>query len=112
MNYLAANWQQICQDFERQKKCHHLKGWAIKRTLDVKKDYNISLHTFPNGTRRIRCLYGCGFEVWEKSEFKFKWQYGMKMVELSTNTASASQVVFPKLEKNGVTVSAHDYIGI
>ncbi len=80
-------WEQRCREFNRQKKCNHLKGnqWGGRR------DYAVSFHTFIDGSQRIACLKGCGFEVFNKPEWSFKWGVGMKMVEQSTNTPSSSE---------------------
>lgn len=74
--------------------CPHLKNhfkngstrWP--RPKSISKDYNLSKHTFVDGTTRIRCL-SCG-QKWFKDDKDFK-----KMVDLhdneSSNWASSSE---------------------
>jgi hypothetical protein len=83
-------WQ-ATQAYNRIQKCTHLKG-QIGYGARHCKDHNISLHTFPTGESRIKCLSNCGFEVWNRPGWSFKWAYGMKMVESSTNWPSSSQI--------------------
>lgn len=88
------NWWHQCQAYNRQRKCDHLKGHSPR---DAKQgrwlDYNVSIHRFITNETRIRCLYGCGWEVYNKPEFRFKWAVGMAMVNKSTNTRTSSEIV-------------------
>ena len=84
-------WQQRCREYNRIQKCGHLKGSRVYGLM--RRDYNVSFHTFINGEQRIRCLNNCGFEVWNRPGWSYKWQYAMKMVKQSTNTRTASEVV-------------------
>jgi hypothetical protein len=87
-------WQ-ATQVYNRIQKCTHLKG-QIGYRAPFCKDYNISIHTFPTGESRIKCLSNCGFEVWSRPGWSFKWAYGMKMVKSSCNTRSSSEVVLKR----------------
>lgn len=86
-----TQWMIRCMEYERFIKCSHLKGGRY-RPKGGMRDYAVSFHTFINGESRIVCLLGCGFEVWNRPGWKYKWQYGLKMVEQSTNTATSSEV--------------------
>jgi hypothetical protein len=83
------DWQIKCRNYNRSQKCNHLKG----NLRGGCKDYCVSFHTFIDGSQRIACLKGCGFEVFNKPEWSFKWTVGLKMVEQSTNTRTSSEVV-------------------
>jgi len=93
MNAIFQNfqffWEQRCREFNRRKKCSHLKG----SNRGAKKDYAVSFHTMITGDQRIACLKGCGFEVYNKPEWSLKWAYGLRMVAQSTNTSSSSEVI-------------------
>jgi hypothetical protein len=99
-DYGITSWMMLCERYNRQKRCSHLKG-AVGNVLlgHYQRDYNVSLHRFNTGESRIRCLYNCGFEVWNRPGWNLKWAYGMKMVERSTNRASSSEVL-PKITPN------------
>src|ERR1700687_2519364 len=84
-------WEQRCREFNRRQKCNHRKGSQWGGLID----YAVSFHTFIDGSQRIACLKGCGFEVYNKPEWSFKWAVGLKMVEQSTNTRTSSEVVIP-----------------
>lgn len=84
-------WYQQCQAYNRQRACNHLKGAG--RGPKSRSDYNVSLHTFSDGWSRIKCLNHCGWEVWNKPGWSYKWQHGMKMVNQSSNWPSSSQVL-------------------
>jgi hypothetical protein len=84
------DWQLKCINYNRSQKCNHLKGGNLR---GGGKDYCVSFHTFIDGSQRIACLKGCGFEVFNKPEWRFKWAVGLKMVEQSTNTRTSSEVV-------------------
>lgn len=84
-------WWHVCQSFNRQESCDHLKG-GLRRVRSRHRDYNVSIHTFSTNETRIRCLNNCGWEVYNKPEFKFKWAHGMRMVINSTNTRTASEI--------------------
>jgi hypothetical protein len=92
-DYGKTSWMILCESYNRQRKCNHEKGLGMRSS---RKDYNVSLHRFPTGEWRIRCLYNCGFEVWNRPNVKFKWAHGMKMVDKSTNHLSMSQVQAPQ----------------
>ncbi len=84
-------WARQCRDYNRSQKCNHLKGGRVRSSS--MKDYNVSFHTFITGDERIRCLNNCGFEVWNKPEWSFKWQFATKMLKHTTNRPSASERV-------------------
>ena len=86
------DWQLKCAKYNRSQKCNHLKG----SLRGGRKDYCVSFHTFIDGSQRIACLKGCGFEVFNKPEWSFKWAVGVKMVKQSTNWPSSSETVVPK----------------
>ncbi len=83
------DWQLKCLNYNRSQKCNHLKG-NFRGGI---KDYCVSFHTFIDGSQRIACLKGCGFEVFNKPGWQFKWAVGVKMVEQSTNKPSSSERV-------------------
>ena len=72
------------------KNCDHLKGDPFKSRFS--RDYNMSLHTFPDGTRRVRCL-SCG-RKWFSADSN--WLDALKMVNRSTNSPSGSEIA-PKV---------------
>lgn len=87
------------------KECKHLKGaegspWGIDKYGGPRRssliDYNVATHTFINGTTRIWCLNGCGFESWEGDE---KWQQALKMIQQTSNTRSSSGCEVLKIRK-------------
>jgi hypothetical protein len=82
---------------ERQERCPHLKGMVGYSASST--DYNVSKHTFIDGSTRITCNT-CRWEVWNKPEFSLKWKAGEKMVTLSTNRASSGERV-PKPDPTG-----------
>ena len=67
--------------------CKHLKGGYIQSLGH--KDFNVSFHTFCDGSRRIICN-SCG-KKWFKGQPD--WEEALKMNEQSTNAASASEIV-------------------
>jgi hypothetical protein len=80
------------REYNRQQKCSHLKGGSIRRSVpNTHRDYHVGMHTFPNGETKIWC-FACGWNVWNRPGWSFKWAYGMKMVENSTNWPSSSQI--------------------
>lgn len=91
-------WARQCRDYNRSQKCSHLKGGRARSNMN---DYNVSFHTFITGEERIRCLNNCGFEVWNKPEWSFKWQYAAKMLKYTTNRPSASEQVRVGVEIQG-----------
>jgi hypothetical protein len=88
------DWQLKCINYNRSQKCNHRKGGKVS-AWGGRIDYAVSFHTFIDGSQRIACLKGCGFEVFNKPEWSFKWAVGLKMVEQSTNTRTSSEVVIP-----------------
>ncbi len=66
-------------------RCTHLKGWRIKGAY---QDYNVTDHTFPDGSRRIRCN-GCGTKWFPGQP---GWDVAVLMMNTSTNTPTASEV--------------------
>lgn len=86
-------WEMHCRAYNSQRRCAHLKGgrrdWGVVR---FRRDYAVSMHTFIDGSQRIRCLLGCGWEVWNKQEWSLKWQVGLNMVNRSTNWPTSSEV--------------------
>jgi hypothetical protein len=71
------------------KRCNHLKGGLYRPALSL-RDFNVSLHTYIDGTQRIRCN-GCGTK-WFKGDAD--WDRALKMTEYSTNRQSSSEQVF------------------
>lgn len=84
-------WAKRCREYNRSQKCVHLKGGRYRLGSGFMKDYNVSFHTFIKGDQRIRCLNNCGFEVWNKPEWSFKWQFAERMLRNTTNRSSASE---------------------
>jgi hypothetical protein len=108
--YTEAEEQFLRTFFTAKKNCHHLKGasmvrlgnlgrWMLDKYSLSKgpfKDYNVSDHIFPDGTRVIKCLTGCG-KKWTKDSPD--WSEALKMVESSSNFRSASEVVYSALAR-------------
>lgn len=87
------NWFfQETQSYNRQKRCSHLKG-AIGVPSPMSRDYNVAMHTFPTGETKIWCLSNCGWNVWNRPGWSYKWAIGMKMVNNTSNRASSSEVI-------------------
>jgi hypothetical protein len=88
------NWFQIeTQAYNRQQKCSHLKGQIGAGPRGPRIDYNVAMHTFPTGETKIWCLSNCGWNVWNRPGWSFKWAVGMRMFKNTTNTHTASQVM-------------------
>lgn len=87
------------QAHNRQQKCSHLKGQIGYQIRGGARDYNVAMHTFPTGETKIWCLSNCGWNVWNRPGWSFKWAIGMRMVESSTNHASKSQVMYVQRPK-------------
>lgn len=68
------------------KNCAHLKGGGIRSRYGM-KDYNVSQHTYPDGSKRIRCN-GCGAKWFPGFD---GWEEAVRMVQLSSNSPSASE---------------------
>lgn len=72
--------------------CKHLKGGKLRGFC---KDYNVACHTFPDGSKKIWCLNGCGFQIWSDRDNKDNrskaWRGAIAMLEQSTNTPSSSE---------------------
>jgi hypothetical protein len=90
--------------------CTHLKGavatrWGVDKYGGPKpvshccKDYNVSCHTFINGTVVIKCLYNCGFESRPGDE---NWEEAERMFKESTNDSTSSEI--PEFYKGQVVV--------
>jgi hypothetical protein len=75
------------EDRRPKEKCKHLKG-ASRGPKNLHKDYNVSMHTFPDGRTRVCCLQ-CTWISWQGDE---NWEEALRMVDQSTNTASKSEV--------------------
>ena len=96
----AAKKQTICRTvtwferevraYNRQQKCSHLKGANGPRQSRL--DYNVGMHTFINGETKIWCLSNCGWNVWNRPGWQFKWTIGMRMFQNSTNGKTSSKV--------------------
>ena len=67
--------------------CQHLKGGSRLKT--VVKDYNMAMHTFPDGTVKIWCLLNCGFV--SRGPGDSNWAEAKRMMDVSTNRASSSE---------------------
>ena len=65
--------------------CSHLKGGRVRTSM---RDYAVYLHTFPDGTHRIKCTL-CP-KAWYPGDPG--WKEAVQMCESSTNTASSSEV--------------------
>jgi len=106
------NWFTLeTQAYNRQQKCSHRKG-AIGSPLGPRIDYNVAMHTFPNGETKIWCLSNCGWNVWNRPGWSFKWAIGMRMVEYSTNWPSSSQVSAEMLKGKHVLPVRTDLAGV
>ena len=73
-------------------RCHHRKGghFSNHRLL---LDYNVSMHTFSDGSVRIRCN-GCGTKRYPDSP---DWSEWVEMVQSSTNRPSSSEIAIRSL---------------
>ena len=95
---LTPEEEAIRKSFTPKEGCHHIKGaaayrfgidkcgagpWATKH-----KDYNVSDHTFIDGTRVIKCLT-CGIRWTKESP---DWNKALYMVANSSNSRSSSEV--------------------
>jgi hypothetical protein len=67
------------------KDCTHQKGGRTQSRY--KKDYNVSLFTFIDGTRRVRCLT-CGQKWFEGDK---GWDEALRMATQSTNAQASSE---------------------
>jgi hypothetical protein len=80
--------------------CTHLKGrggWKQKYG-STSKDYNVHMHSFPDGKQKIWCGYGCGFVAWVGDS---NWQAGLDMMKQSTNSPSSSERVLWAIGRPG-----------
>jgi hypothetical protein len=101
--------------------CSHKKGMGPYVSLEAELgeggflrpmvvDYNVYLHTFPDGRQRIRCNR-CGETVWEGDA---KWSAWLQMTQQSTNRASAAEQVIAtgddalRILKNQFCVTTND----
>jgi len=95
--------------------CSHLKGKGpyvnpeteLGPGLVIVKDYNVSLHTFVNGKRRIRCNR-CGKIVWEGEP---EWNKFVEMVKCSSNCPSASEQPGRPLERPIIVTYLDNLLG-
>jgi hypothetical protein len=91
-DFYFSSFYQDTQAYNLQQRCSHRKGGKQKGTPLWQSDFNVSMHTFPTGETRIRCL-SCGWNVWNRPGWSYKWAMGIHMVNNSSNSASASQAV-------------------
>lgn len=94
---MTDQWYMTCQSYNRQKTCRHLKasranGTPIGPAPGSSHDYNVAMHTFIDASQKIWCMCGCGWHVWNKPEWRFKWAVGIKMIKNSTNWPSSSEI--------------------
>ena len=80
---------------DRQSACRHLKGGRLRPAYG--RDYNIWDHTFPDGTRTVRCLT-CSKE-WKGEELKS--EEVENMLFNTTNTLTSSEVNLEKPKDQG-----------
>lgn len=66
--------------------CKHLKGGTSVK--GVFKDYNMAMHTFPDGTVKIWCLLNCGFV---SRPGDANWLTAKNLMASSTNKSSESE---------------------
>lgn len=85
-SYMSDRFWVSTQAYERQKACNHLKNRGRAH-----RDYNVSMHRHSTGFWQIKCMY-CGWSVWNRPEWSYKWAVGMRMVKQSTNTPTSSEV--------------------
>jgi hypothetical protein len=71
---------------KRGKDCDHLKGGRARHRFQ-REDFNVMLHTYIDGSKRIRCG-SCGKVVRPADA---EWDAWMKMVSESTNRPSSSE---------------------
>jgi hypothetical protein len=111
---MPTNWQLTCRDYNRQVKCFHLKGTCAGYQIgavegdpkpipmSMYSDYNVAMHTFITGETKIWCLSRCGWHVWNRPGWSYKWAVGLKMVNQSTNGPSSSEIMIsPKSNPAG-----------
>jgi hypothetical protein len=89
---------------EKQRRCRHVKGGRLQKA--GVHDPNLALHTFTDGTKRIRCQ-GCGMQWKMKDTKEFLYRDGKKyrnhvglgyreawqLLQDSTNTETKSEIV-------------------
>ena len=104
---------------EKQKRCKHVKGGKLQKP--GQKDFDWSMHTFPNAKRRLRCNQ-CGFTVHEKDTNDYiirdgrryrnhvgiGWREAFIMLGQSSNQASTSEVILNINPDSGQVLSAED----
>ena len=109
---LTDEEEETLESFTPKGKCTHAKGGSMRQLAPNSehfawdkykgpgfasfKDYNVSDHIFPDGSRVIKCLT-CGMK-WRKGDAD--WNTALKMSEQSTNTRTASQVVIPEKDRS------------
>jgi hypothetical protein len=101
LDYRAKKTPELIKALRRQPPiggCSHRKGWrpylnAASETNAggkfLMKDYNVSMHTFPNAKTRIRCNR-CGETKWRGEP---GYEEFLKLVQQSTNKPSSSEVM-------------------
>jgi len=67
--------------------CKHLKG-GDKGPKVTHRDYNMAMHTFPDGTVKIWCLLNCGFVSRPGDK---NWLTAKNLMASSTNRSSSSE---------------------
>ena len=80
------------QKFNRQRSCNHRKGGSQgARRQGTTNDFAVWMHRHITGEYQIKCML-CGWEVWNKPGWSYKWEVGMRMVKKSSNTPTASEI--------------------
>ena len=85
--------------------CDHLKGGRFKMRSIV-GDYNVSMHTFIDGSIKVWCNL-CS-AVWEPD--KPGWKEALNMVKHSTNRPSSSEVVLWPIDPDS-KIPVHPTLG-
>jgi len=72
--------------------CNHLKGGSrIIRPSGLRKDYNLSIFTFPNRVTEIKCLYNCGLKIRsDEKELTEAFDYLSDLPTTNTKAATES----------------------
>ena len=100
-----ASKSSIRDILEAQKHCTHMKG-GKNHTNEQNVNYNVSYHVFIDGTRRIKCLSGCGMKWFKEDTRDFLvrkgnkipnhtgigWNDALYMTKHSSNTRSTSEM--------------------
>lgn len=75
--------------------CGHRKGGKLK---GFSTDFNISDHTFIDGSRRVKCLNNCG-KVWSPGDAD--WKDALYMLGRTTNRRTSSEQPGYLIRANG-----------